>query len=339
MLIPRKLWLALGFIVALLVAGTLGYQLFVGGTWFEGLYMTVITLSSTGFAEVVPGLSQSIPGRLFTMVLIIVGMGLVLWLVSNTTAFLVEGELSTLFRRRKMEKLIAAMKDHVIVCGAGTTGIEVLNELVAVGVPCVAIDNKPEHIDKALRRISFAYIEGDATSEEALVKAGIAKARGVVTALREDKDNLVVTFMARQLNPNTRIVSRGFNAAMRDRLIYAGASAVVFPNRIGGLRLVSELVRPHVVGFLDRMLRPGQDEVWRIEEVEIASDSAAAGKTLASLGVAERVGLPILALTKDDGAVIEYYPSGDTVITPSSRLVVLASRPHLEALRKIVRSG
>lgn len=339
MLIPRRFWVALGVLVAILLAGTFGYQLLVGGTWFEGLYMTVITLSTTGFGEVVPGLSDSVPGRIFTMVMIIFGMGLLLWVVGNTTAFLVEGQLSTLLRRRKMEKRIAAMKDHVIVCGVGTTGIEVINELIAVGVPCVAIDSNPERLDKALHRADFTHVEGDATSEESLDRAGIAHARGVVTVLPEDKDNLVVTFMARQLNPNARIVSRGFNPAMRDRLLRAGASGVVFPNRIGGLRLVSELVRPHVVSFLDRMLRPGQEEIWRIEEVEITPASAAAGKTLGSLRLSERAGLPILAITKGDGADVAYYPAADTVLTPSSRLVVMGNRSHLETLREIVRNG
>jgi len=339
MLIPRRFWVALAVLVAILVAGTLGYRLLVGGSWFEGLYMTVITLSTTGFGEVVPGLSQSVPGRIFTMVMIIFGMGLLLWVVGNTTAFLVEGQLSTLLRRRKMEKRIAAMRDHVIVCGVGTTGIEVINELVAVNVPFVAIDSEQEHVDKALQRGEFTYIVGDATSEDSLVNAGIARARGVVTVLPEDKDNLVVTFMARQLNPNARIVSRGFNTAMRDRLLRAGASGVVFPNRIGGLRLVSELVRPHVVSFLDRMLRPGQEEIWRIEEVEITSSSAAAGKTLGSLRLTERAGLPILALTKAEGAEVAYYPSPDTVLTPSSRLVVMGNRSHMETLREIVRNG
>lgn len=273
------------------------------------------------------------------MVLIVLGTGLVLWVIGSITAFLVEGELTTHFWRRKMEKRIAAMKEHVIVCGAGTTGTEVINELVAVGVPCVTIDSSQVHLDKALHRVAFAYVVGDATSEEVLVKAGIRSARGIVTVLPEDKDNLVVTFMARQLNPSVRIVARGFDPSMRDRLLNAGASGVVFPNRIGGLRLASELVRPHVVGFLDRMLRPGPEETWRIEEVEVTSTSAAAGRTLGSLRVRERVGLPILAMTQQDGAVVSYYPGSDTVITPASRLVVMGNRAHLETLREIVRNG
>src|SRR5262245_53709015 len=164
MLIPRRFLIALSALVAILVLGTTGYHLLVGGTWFQGLYMTVITLSTTGFGEVVPGLSESIPGRILTMVMIILGMGLVLWVVGSTTAFLVEGELSTLFRRRKMEKRIATMIEHVIVCGTGTTGIEVINELMAVNVPCVAIDADQSHLEKMLHRLAVPYVVGDATS-------------------------------------------------------------------------------------------------------------------------------------------------------------------------------
>jgi len=339
MLIPRKIVLALCALTALLVVGSFGYKVLVGGTWFEGLYMTVITLSTTGFGEVVPGLADSVVGRIFTMALILFGMGLLLWFVGNTTAFLVEGHLSTHLGRRKMDKRIAAMKDHVIVCGAGTTGIEVITELSVAGVPCVAVDARPELLGKALDRLSFLYVEGDATSEEALLEAGIERARGVVTVLPEDKDNLVVTFMARQLNPDIRIVSRGVNQTMRARLINAGAGAVIFPDRIGGLRLASEMLRPHVVRFLDRMLRPGQKEVWRIEEIEITRESAAAGKALGSLRLSERVGLPILAVTADEGLDVVYYPGDETLLKPDSRLVVLGNTGQIEKLREIVRQG
>ena len=339
MTLTRRLLAAVVLLVVLLASGTAGYRLIVGGTWFEGLYMTVISLSTVGFGEVVPGLSESVPGRAFTMVVILFGMGLLLWIVSTMTAFFVEGELSQILRRRRMQKNLDATRDHVIVCGVGTIGVEVIRELNSTGTPCVAIEESQESIDRALEQAVFLYVRGDATSEEALIQAGIARARGLVAVLREDKDNLVVTFIAHQLRPDLRIVSRGSNPAIRDRLLHAGAAAVVFPNLIGGLRLVSELVRPHVVGFLDRMLRPGQEGTWRFEEVEVTDSCAASGKTLGSMSLAERGGMPILAMTGGAGTEITYYPGPDTVLAPKSRLVVMGRREQVERLREMVRSG
>jgi voltage-gated potassium channel len=339
MSLTQRLMAALALLTILLTTGTIGYQLLVGGSSFDGLYMTVITLSTVGFGEIVPGLSDSTAGRAFTMVMILLGMGLLLWIVSTLTAFFVEGELSEILKRRKLQKNIDNLDDHIIVCGAGTIGIEVIRELHATGAPCIAVDIQQERIDKAMQKTEFMAICGDATAEETLLKAGIEKARGVVTVLHEDKDNLVVTFIAHQIRPDLRIVARGREAASRARLKRAGASAVVFPNHIGGLRLVSELIRPHVVGFLDRMLRSGQEGTWRIEEVEVTDECAAAGKTLGSLNLAERSGMPVLAMTENEGRNITYYPAPETVLKPRSRLVVMGERQQVETLRGVIQRG
>ncbi len=339
MSVGRRLGAAMILLVALLAAGTIGYRVLVGGTWFDGLYMTVITVTTVGFGEVVPGLSESVVGRTFTIVLLLIGMGLLLWVVSTLTAFFVEGDLSDILRRRRMQKAIDAIRDHVIVCGVGATGIEVVDELVDIGVPAVVIEQSQEKLDRALVRMPFLHILGDATSEEVLMRAGIERARGLVTGLPVDKDNLVVTFMAHQMNPSLRIVSRGIDPAIRERLKLAGASSVVFPSQIGGLRLVSEMVRPHVVSFLDRMLRPGQEGTWRFEEVEIGEGSAASGRTLGSLKIAERSGMPVLAMSEENGHKITYYPDSGTVLHPGTRLVVMGRRDQVEKLRGVIQSG
>lgn len=339
MSLSRRLVVALILLAVLLTAGTAGYRILVGGTWFDGLYMTVITISTVGFGEEVPGLSESVPGRVFTIVLILFGMGLLLWVISTMTAFFVEGELSTFLRRRRMQNSVDAVRDHVIVCGCGATGIEVLRELVQVRTPCVVIEQSQERLDEALEEFPFLHVRGDATAEETLTNAGIERAGGLVTVMPVDKDNLVVTFMARQLNPSLRIVARGIHPTVRERLKRAGASAVVFPNHIGGLRLVSELVRPHVVTFLDRMLRPGQEGTWRIEEIEITASCAACGRTLGDMNLAERSGMPVLAMTEEDGQKITYYPGPGTALKANSRLVVMGEREQVDRLRSLVRAG
>lgn len=339
MSLTRRLVAALILLAVLLSAGTVGYRILEGATWFNSLYMTVITISTVGFGEVVPGLEKDPAGRAFTMVLILVGMGLLLWVVSTLTAFFVEGELSVLLRRRRMQKTIDAIRDHVIVCGAGAIGIEVIRELAATGTPCIVLDESGEQIERAGHEVEFTHLQGDATSEESLVRAGIQRARGVVTVLHEDKDNLVVTFIARQLRPDLRIVAKASHATMRDRLLRAGANAVVFPNHIGGLRMVSEMIRPHVVSFLDTMLRPGQEGTWRFEEVEVTGSCMASGKTLEAMNLTGHCGLPILAMTEGDGREITYYPGPETVLKPNTRLVVMGRSEQVEKLRRLVQMG
>jgi voltage-gated potassium channel len=339
MILSRRLVVACLLLVLVLALGTVGYRVLVGGTWLDCLYQTVITLSTVGFSEVVPELETSPAGRIFTIGLIFAGVGILLYVISSTTAFFVEGELTDLIRRRKMEKRIAGLTNHIIVCGAGETGVHVIEELASVGEEFVVAEIDETHLEKALSVASFPYIEGDATSDEVLIQAGVEKARGIVTVLPSDKDNLFVVFAARQLNPKIRIVASGVEPSIRERLRRAGADAVVFPSHIGGLRLVSEMIRPQVVGFLDRMLRPGSKETWRIEEVEIAKGSAAAGKKLGSLDIPDRLGLPVLALIEDGGEKVTYYPSEETVLRESARLVVMTERSHVEELRKIVKLG
>ena len=338
MSLSRRFVVSLLLLALVVSVGTVGYRLLLHAPWLDGLYMTVITLSTVGYGEVVPGLAGSVKGRIFTMGLILVGMGLLLYVLSSTTAFFVEGELTNLIRRRKMEKAIARLRDHLIVCGVGSTGQHVVEELLAIKENFVAIDASQAHLDRLLAHREFLYIHGDATSDEVMIKAGIERARGVLAVLSNDKDNLFVTITARQLNPSVRIVSRGSEHGIRERLVRAGANAVVFPNHIGGLRIAAEMVRPRVVGFLDGMLRPG-GETWRIEEVAVAAGSPVVGQTLGSLRIGERLGLPILALVEGEDRHTRYYPSPDMVIHAGASLVVLAEKDHIERLRQLVARG
>lgn len=325
-------------LVLMLACGTAGYVFLVDAHWLDGLYMTVITVSTVGFGEVVPGMESSPAARTFTIVLILIGIGLLLYVVSTVTAFFVEGELTNLLRRRKMEKSIATLSDHVIVCGIGRTGQHVTAELSAVGMPFVVIENDPLHLEAALEEQKLLYIEDDATHDSALLKARIEHARGLITTLADDKDNLFIAFTARHLNPSLRIVSGCGDPRLAKRLERAGADTAVAIGRIGGLRLASEMLRPQVVSFLDRMLRPGSLETWRFEEIPIAQGSPAAGQPLGSLRIPETLGIPVLAVTEDDGQAVTYHPDPDVELRPGQALVLLAESSHLDRLRRLVAS-
>ena len=324
-------------IIAIFVLGTTGYVIIglaTGQQWslLNCAYMTIITLATVGYGEILD-LSGNPIGRLYTIVLIMLGMGVLLYGVSTITAFIVEGDLTKALWRRKMEKEIRKKKSHFIVCGAGSTGFYIIEELLATGRDFVVIDKENESIERARKDGEFAYIIGDATDDDILLKGGIKEAAGVVTALPDDKDNLFVTVSARELNKNIRIIAKVIDPQSRSKMILAGATSVVSPNAIGGLRMVSEMVRPHVVTFLDKMLRD-RDEIYRFEEVRIPEGSRFIGKRLKETGIHDEMGIPILAIREAGGENFIYNPKPDTEVKKDMVFVVLAKKEEVNRLKE-----
>ena len=233
--------------------GTAGYKLLGGPEWslLDAIYMTIITLTTVGFEEV-KDLSGNPYARILTIFIILFGMGSILFVVSTVTGFILEGELTNVFGRRKMLKEISILKNHFIVCGIGDIGSTVVKELIQTKRNFVVVDTDSEKLEKLSAMEKILYINDDATNDEALVNAGVHEAQGLITILPDDKDNLFVTLTAKQLNPNLRIVSKGVDEHTIKKLKMAGADSVVLSNSIGGLRMVSELIRPAAVSFLDK---------------------------------------------------------------------------------------
>ena len=243
------------------VFGTLGFFILGGGRWsfFDCAYMTSITLTTVGYGEILEDFGTN--GRSFAMVLMWAGMGVALYAVSTITGFVVERKFSRILRERKMEKRIAALKDHFIVCGGGHTAVNVLRELITSNRSCVSIEMKLERIEWIANQFpDHHFIQGDATEEEVLLRAGIERASGILAVLAEDSHNLLITVQARYINPDIKIVARCSENNLADKFYRAGANYVVNPSFIGGMRMASEMIRPNVVSFLDRMLR-GIDRV------------------------------------------------------------------------------
>lgn len=220
-----------------------------------------------------------------------------------------------------MLKQIRDMHDHFIVCGAGETGHYVVQELLKTGHNFVVIDHDAGRLEKIQHLGEFPVLQGDAADEEILATAGLARARGLVTVLSEDKDNLMVTVTARQVSPTLRIVARCTEAKMADKLIRAGATSAVSPNMIGGMRLASELIRPCVVGFLDLMLRD-QVKSMRVDEISVRADSPWVGKTLQEIKLHSHFDLLALGLRKPSGEM-KYNPQGDAELSAGDVLVVM----------------
>jgi len=335
----RRLLLASLAITSTVVLGTLGYWVIGGGEWtlFDCLYQTVIGISTAGFGEVIP-LASKPAGRPFTILLLVGGLVVVGWFATTAAAFLIEGEISGLAWRRRMDRDVKKLSGHVIVCGAGATGIHCVRELAAIGVPFVVIDRSPEVARELSQQLGCGAVVGDATHDAILEEAGIARASGVIAALTEDKDNLFVTVSARSLNPKLRIVAKSIEPGAEGKLRRAGADSVVSPNAIGGLRLVSELVRPEVVSFLDVMMRD-RNQPLRFEELPIPRGSTLAGKRVRELELGG-LGMLLLALKPGaPGAPLVYNPGPEVLLEGGETLIVLGDAARVRELSRRSAAG
>lgn len=322
--------------LAVVLLGGIGYWVIGDGRWAFGdcVYMTVITVTTVGFGETLEGMDKVPYARGFTMALLVFGTGVLVYFASTITAFVVEGELKNVLTAQRLRKRIKKMKDHFIVCGAGSTGRHIIKELLTTGRAVVAIDLDEAELKEIAEdhpKAEFSFIVGDATDDEVLEQCNLPVARGVAAALSSDKDNLYLVVATRQLNPTCRIIARAAEMSHVDKLKRAGADSVVSPNFIGGMRIVSELVRPSVVRFLDEMLRD-KTASMRIEEVAVTAGSAFDGKALREADIFGRFGMNVLAVKVDDKWV--YNPPGDHVLRPPNVIVVIGTVEQVKDLAR-----
>lgn len=326
----------LGVIIALFVViagGMLGYAGIEGWSLFDSLYMTIITIASVGFMEVHELTDH---GRAFTILLILCGSATLIYGLSTLTAFIVEGELSDVLRRRKMKNHITSLEGHYIVCGMSATGKYIIEEMLKTGRSFVAVDKDPKKI-RELNEANILNIEGDASHEAVLEAANIRKAGGLLSALHLDADNLLVVVTAKGLNPELKIVAKAINEESERKLRQVGADRVVMPNFIGGLRMASEMIRPSVVSFLDNMLRV-QDAAVRVEEIHIPVRSLLVGKSLAEAGILEVEGVAVVALADGKGAYCFNPPRDRTLSTDDIVIVMGIVSGILELKAKVAQA-
>lgn len=330
-----RLLTAFFLFVLVAVVGIVGYYMIGDGRWslFDCLYMTTITLSTVGYGEVLPGMESVPNARGFTVLLLIFGTAALVYFGAIFTAFLIEVDLSHYFRQRRLRKRIVKMKEHVVVCGAGSTGRHIIKELVANGTHVLAVDTNKNILEELHEEYGdrFAFIHGDATDDHVLGGLRIEAAKGVAAALSSDKDNLYVCLATRLLNSKARIIARCAEVGHVEKLRRAGADAVVSPNHIGGMRMVSEMLRPMVVRFLDDMVRDARSAV-RIDEVALTGNATMVGKSLKEAGIRERFGMTVLALRESTNPWI-YNPEPTVVLQGGMIMVVLGSREQVAALR------
>ncbi len=334
--VRRRLLIAGAMMLFVYAVGTTGYYLIGHGSWSvqDCAYMTVISLTTVGYGEVLEGLNQIPYARLFTIVLLLTGAGIVVYFASALTTFLVEGDFLQLRRQRRMKQRIRKMHDHIIVCGVGGTGQHIIEELAATAWPYVAIDVDPERLTRCQEQHAkdMGYMHADATDDAVLLEAGIKEAHGIVASLPDDKGNLYVVVTARGLNPKLRIVAKAMDPNAVRKLRAAGADAVVSVNTIGGLRMVSEMIRPHVVGFLDKMMQ-ARDKNLRFEEVTIPAASSLVDKQLMESGLRSERNLLIVAAKETAGGEYTYAPDGQFRLRAGMTLILLGETESVKRLR------
>jgi voltage-gated potassium channel len=322
----RKALQLVGLLLFILLVGTLGYHFIEGWSLFDALYMTVITLATVGYSEVHP---LSPPGRVFTIFMIMGGMGVILYAVTEVTAFVIEGEMTGFLRRQRMQKTVGKLSNHYIVCGAGRTGFHVIEELARTKRPYVVIEQSAERAEK-LTQQNYLVMQGDATEDSVLKLAGIERAAGLVTALPHDKDNLFVVITARGLNPQLRIVAEISDLSSRDKFLRNGADSAVSANFIGGLRMASELIRPDAVNFLDTMLRDNSS--LRVEDITVSLHSRYLGTTLERCDPLNKYGILLVSIKRNNSYL--FNPQRDITLQAGDSLIVIGTPDNLQAVRR-----
>jgi voltage-gated potassium channel len=315
-------------IIAIVVSiGTLGYRLLEGWSFVDALYMTITTMTTVGYGEVHP-LSEY--GRIFTIGLIITSIGIAGYVVSKLTAFVVEGEVKRIIQGRKMDKQIAELNNHIILCGAGRTGLHIAEELYRTYTPFVIIDQDKDALEDVMHLKNLLYLQEDATQDETLILAGVKRAKGLVTTLGEDKDNVFVVLCARSLNPKLRIIARLIEEKNEELLRKAGADEIVSPDAIGGLRMASIMLRPTVVTFLDEMLRV-TGQTLRMEEMHIDEMPGLLNRSLGEVNIRRRTGLLVVAIKSQEHGY-QFNPGAETILRSGDVLIVIGTEEQITNL-------
>lgn len=324
----RRLRIAVSAFTTVLAAGFVGYQVLEGVKPLDALYMTIITITTVGFGEIVP---LDGPGRILTMVLIVAGVGSASYTAITVAEFVVEGHLRRVIERRRMQREIGDLEDHVIVCGFGRVGRHLADQLHRDETPFVVVDTDDDKLD-VCEELGYLVVRGDATEEHVLAEAGLHRAGAVVACVNTDADNVLVTLTAKGVRPEAFVIARTKADENEAKLRRAGADRVIAPSTIGGRRIAQILTRPALADFLEAAGGSGVDYI--LEEVPVAAGSPLEGATLRDAAVRERYGCTILAVRRGEGGVLDTHPSADDRLEAGDILVVMGSEPDVSTMRE-----
>ena len=315
-------------LLATLIFGTAGLMLTEHFSFAQAFYLTVQTITTVGYGDVEV---HTEAGHRFLVLLMMVGVGVMLYFTGLMMAFLVEGQLAGVYGRRKMNRKIGQLKEHIIVCGAGRVGRQVLNRLRKEGFPFVVIEQQEDLITELIEE-GFLVIHSDATQDETLKKAGIDKAKGLITALPEDSLNVFVTLTAKGLNPGIQVVARMDKLESEKKLLRAGADKVISPAVLGGWRMAMSILKPISMEYLETVIHDHNIEMEMVE-LRVDEGSCLVGKTLSTSGIKQQTGAMILAILRDTQVISN--PDAKEEIWQGDLLIVLGLREQLHCLEQV----
>jgi len=327
----KKLIQVLALIAFVIAFGTVGYIVVEGWNFLDSIYMTIITITTVGYREI-HGLSSK--GRIFTIFLIVGGVGTVLYALSTGAKIILEGELKDIFGRKKLEKKIKDLYDHYIVCGYGRMGKIICRELKAEGVQFVVIEKDPRMLEE---KEDILFLIGDATRDNTLKEAGVERAKGLISVLSTDAENLFVVLSARGLNPNLLIIARAAEEDSEQKLLRGGATKVVSPYHIGGLRMAHTVLKPTVVDFIEFTTKSGNIEL-QMQEIALQEGSSLIGLTLEQCGIGRDLGVIIVAIKQSTGDT-RFNPTFRSTLKAGDTLIALGEISKLKVIEEMAKAG
>lgn len=328
----NRILLSAGLLAFTLLLGTLGFKLIESYSWLDAIYMTVITMSTVGFGTVT---ELSTLGKVFSVFLIIISASTFVYAVTTITTFVVEGEVRHLFYRYRIYKKVTKLKDHIVICGLGRNGREAALELIRQKSEFVVIESNERVVSEFQDQydVQILAVIGDATHDDILERANLKQAKGLVSSLSSDAENVYITLSARGINSDLYIVARASNEGTISKLKRAGANEVIVPNLIGGRRMVNMIVRPALMEFIDLVTGEGNPDL-HLEDIACSTHPQLIGKTLSDLHIRSRTGVVVIGFKRNDQN-IELNPPAHQPLRQADRLFVLGNSKQLDKFREM----
>lgn len=326
----RHLAISIALSLLILVTGTAGYMIIEDWRFLDALYMTIITISTVGYREVN---QVGDIGRVFTIFLVLIGVGFTFYVMAAVVQFMVEGRVRIIMGRRRLDKQIDRLKNHYIVCGYGRIGRVLCRNLQRTPYDLVVVEKNPDLIP-VMDKDGILYVASDAADEANLLKAGIRRARGLVAALATDTDNVFLVLSARQLAPELNIIARASQEGAKNKLRAAGANSVESPYEIGAASMAHRIIRPTVTNFLDLAFAHARKDI-QMEEIPVSEKSRLTNIPLKDSGIRQDFNLIIIAIKKPDGTML-FNPSFETALMPDDTVIAVGEEENLQKLEKIL---